>query len=116
MKEIGLLILGILGIYVFGSTFLFWYWAFKGKTEVIRSDKERYYFVFIGSLVGIGIFFYAGIKGVLFFIPESCGGIDEEGYFVSLKSSLAGITATIATFFVHARPHQLVKFFKSKED
>jgi hypothetical protein len=95
---------------------LFWYWAFKGKQEVIGSNNNRYYYVFLGSLMGIGIFFYGGFDKLLFFIPESWGGIDEGGDFISTRSYFAGALAMVANIFVHARPFQLVKFFKSKDD
>jgi hypothetical protein len=118
MKEIiGLIIVITLGVYVYGSTFLFWYWAFEGKQEVIGgSDNNRYYYVFMGSLVGIGIFFYGGFDKLLFFIPESWGSIDEGGDFVTTRSLFAGMLAMFATITVHAKPFQLIKFFKSKDD
>ena len=87
MKEIALLIIVVvLVIYGYSSTFLFWYWAFKGKREVIRSNNNRYYYVFFGSLIGIGIFFYGGFDKLLFFIPESWGNINESGDFVTTRS------------------------------
>lgn len=116
MKEIALLILGVIFIYVYSCTFLFWYWAFKGKHEIIRSDKKRYYCLFIGSLIGIGLFFYVGFERALFFIPADWGGVDEDGDFVSTRRYLAGLLSMYLTVFIHARPHQLVKFFKSREE
>lgn len=121
MKEIALLIIGVFLVsYVYVSIFLFWYWAFKGKQEVIRSNNNRYdyvyYSVFLGSLVGVGAFCYGGFDNLLFFIPESWGGINEGGNFVSTRSLFAGWLAMVATITVHAKPFQLVKFFKSKDD
>lgn len=116
MKAVALLIIGILSIYVYVSTFLFWYWAFKGRQEIITSDKGRYCFVFVGSLIGLGIFFHAGFYKVLFFIPDSWGGINEDGDFVGMRSEIAGVLALAATLFIHSRPQQLVKFFKSKDE
>lgn len=118
MKEIALLIIVVvLVIYGYGSTFLFWYWAFKGKREIIRgSEKYRYYNVFVASLIVIGIFFYGGFDKLLFFIPESWGSINEGGDFVTTRSLFAGMLAMFATITVHAKPFQLIKFFKSKDD
>ena len=117
MKEIVLLIIVVVVVsYVYVSTFLFWYWAFKGKQEVIRSDNNRDYYVFLGSLIGVGAFFYGGFDKLLFFIPESWGSIDEGGDFVTTRSLFAGMLAVFATITVHAKPFQLIKFFKSKDD
>ena len=118
MKEIVLLIIVVvLVIYGYGSTFLFWYWAFKGKREIIRESKKyKYYNVLVASLIVTGIFFYGGFDKLLFFIPESWGGINEGGNFESTRSLFAGPLAMVATIFVHTRPFQLIKFFKSKED
>ncbi len=116
MREALTLIIVLLLVYVYGSTLLFWYWAFKGKKEIIHGDKKGYYYLCIGSLIGVGMFFYFGFDKVLFFIPSSWGFIDEDGDFVSLKFYLAGFLAFVASLFIHSRPHQLVAFFKSKED
>ena len=116
MKEFMPFIIGLLLVYIYGSTFLFWYWAIKGKQEILRSTKNKYYYVFIGSLIGVGIFFYAGFEKSLFFIPSSWGGINEDGNFISTRSYFAGMLAFAATAFIHSRPHNFVKFFKSKED
>lgn len=117
MKEIVLLIIGVFLVsYVYVSIFLFWYWAFKGKQEVIRSNNNRYYYVFFGSFIGVGAFFYGGFGKLLFFIPESWGSIDKYGDFVTARSFFVGGLSMVANIFVHTRPFQLVKFFKSKED
>ncbi len=116
MREALLFFIGLLIVYVYGSTFLFWYWAFKSKQGITRGDSNKNYYVFIGSLIGIGIFFYAGFDKALFFIPLSWGGINEDGDFVSTRSYFAGILAFAATAFIHSRPYQIIKFFKSKEE
>lgn len=116
MQEIAFLIIGLLVVYVYASTFLFWYWAFKGNKEITKGDKNKYYYVFVGSLIGVGIFLYVGFDKALFFIPSSWGGFDEDGDFYSTKGYLAGVLAFATTVFIHTRPYKLVQFFKSKED
>lgn len=83
---------------------------------MIRSNENRYYYVFWGSLIGVGAFFYGGFDNLLFFIPESWGNIGEYGNFVTARSVFVGVLTTVATISVHAKPFQLVKFFKSKDD
>jgi hypothetical protein len=113
MREFFYFIIWILIIYVYIATFLFWFWSYKGKLDKLSNNKQ--YYLFIGSLIGVGAFFYGGAYNILFFIPESWGHISrDDGDFVSSKSFISGIIATVLTLFIHSKPEQIIKFLKGK--
>ena len=106
----------IIALILCGATVIYWYWAFQGRQEVTKSNKEIHYLVFVGSLIGVGIFLYGGFDLILFFIPDSWGSVNEDGDWISTKNYFACFLAMAASLFIHLRPHQVVRFFKSKED
>jgi hypothetical protein len=103
-------------VYILISTLLFWYWVIKGKQEILsqKSSKKIHYYVFVGSLLGIWGLFYIGFNKVLFFIPESWGGINEDGDFISTRNAFAGLMAMLSTFFLHLTPSKFAIFFRRK--
>jgi hypothetical protein len=103
-------------LYITLSTLYFWISAFKEKKEILHSDNNFYYALFLGSLIGVGIILYLAFDGILFFIPESWGSVDNDGEYQSLRSFIAALFAFILSAFLHTRPFELVKLIKSKED
>ncbi|WKZ71129.1 MAG: hypothetical protein QY331_07675 [Melioribacteraceae bacterium] len=116
LKIITIIILSLISIFILFSTFYFWYSAFKGKRDIVNGDSNKYYAIFIGSLVGVGILSYLSFDGILFFIPETWGNINDDGDFFSYKSIIAGFLSVLLTFFFHSRPFKFINFIRSKED
>ena len=104
-------------LYIYLSTFLFWYWVAKGRKDLtIYTSTDKYYYVFLGSLCGMGIFFYGGFSNFLFFIPSSWGQINTEGNNIGFKIYISMFLAIVSTLFIHSRPFKFIQAFKGKED
>jgi hypothetical protein len=77
----------------------------RGGWDTKRStfSSERHtYFIILLILIGWGIIYFFAIHGILWFLPTEWGGLDEDGNWVTLRSSIAIIISSpIALLTVH---------------
>ncbi len=99
LTVLSLLLVGWIGL----SWFIVINWIFKPETKKCfrryheREKREKWkFFVHISALFGLLYIFAAGIESFLFFIPESWGGFDENGEFVTMRWSLAFFLGFVA--------------------
>lgn len=101
--------------YLYISTFCYWYLVFKNVKDVHRSESQKYYYLFIGSVIGISIFLYGGFSNMLFFIGDSVRvRVDDD--FIGLKYIVSGLFAGMLSLYIHCRPFKIANALKSGED
>lgn len=64
-----------------------------GDPDAGRSKTALTWVYFIAAVAGFGVMAYAGVYAVLWWLPDSLGVVDEDGYFSPIRSMISGLVA-----------------------
>ena len=89
----------LLGWLIVSSGFCIWlYFSVRLRHRVINNDAMTV-IVFLGAFISLTLVLDHGFEKLLAFIPDNWGGFDEDGEFVTTRSSIAIFLAAITSIF-----------------
>jgi Na+/proline symporter len=78
------------------------------RTVTARNHEKRWrvrkqYAYVIATMIGFGIITFWIASGILSFLPDSIGSHNEDGEFVTMRSSIAAFLGVAGGFFIPMR-------------
>jgi len=105
-------------LYLYLSVFVVAYSIWKDrdldKEPIWRVKILNEYFFFIGAWFALGFFFWGGFEKALFFLPDSWGFTDEEGYWTSFKTHFSILLGSLVSLLVISQATNMKKFYRDK--
>lgn len=95
------------------AVFVWWFFHPHARDRFFKSHDKIVMAIYIGAFFSFILILGQGIEKLFLFIPGDWGGYDEDGNFVTTRSSIAHGLALLTSFFFF---HVFDKFEKLRDE